>query len=254
MRFLTFAIASLCTMPLMAATRYTIVQETTGNRLGTPRSSTTVLVDGAHRRIEIAQKTTPYVCDVLLSDDGGATFIALNTELKTWFPLEQTRTSGPLHVFASPLFGGMSLRDVLVTASDEPSEPIDGYAAEKHVVKLSFTTRQKTPAGPLDAYAGETILIWTTEAVDVALAVPLVGFTTGLPEVDAQLAPALAKISGFPLKTVVAATHAYKGGPPQTTTVTATVSDLRTVAAAPHAFERPAGYVQQPPIIGAPGR
>ena len=67
-------------------------------------------------------------------------------------------------------------------------------------------------------------------------------------------APALANIKGFPLKVVHSATHRFPGGRPQTSTSAVTVSDIETVAAPPHAFERPADYVHQEPIIGAPGR
>jgi hypothetical protein len=110
MRLLTFAIAAVLAMPLAAATRYTV---TVGSQ------KATVLADGAHRRVDVPRQSPPFEFDVLLSDDGGATFTAIR--------------------------------------------PID--------------------------------------------------LTTSYPEVDTQLLPALAKVHGFPIKTVLTATCAYVGVP-----------------------------------------
>lgn len=251
MRLLTFALASIAALPLAAATRYTVTIEV-GAR-SQARQVATVLVDGAHRRIDIPRETTPFAYDVLLSDDGGAAFTALNTQLKTWFRLGPAALAGsPLLNLRFPHARRKSVRDIKVTPSEEPSEPIDGYATHKYVVRASYKMREDLGA-PVEEQSGATILIWTTDAIDALLAMRLVDFATGEPEVDALLAPALAKIPGFPLKSTVSMTRMFIGGPPRITTVTATVSDIRTVDAPPQAFERPADYVNQPPIVGAPG-
>ena len=80
--------------------------------------------------------------------------------------------------------------------------------------------------------------------------VPIV---TGRDEVDSVLAPKIAAIPGFPLKTLFVATRAYQGGMPQVEMVTATIDAIRTVTAPPHAFERPGDYVNQEPIVTGPG-
>jgi len=252
MRLLILAIAGLFALPLTAATRYSIGVETTGDPLR-PRVGATVLAENAQQRVEIVEN--PIDCHVLLSDDSGATFTALNTVLKTWWRPASILLLGRLRIY-DPLPGSRrkSVRDVNVTTSNEPSEAIVGLATHKYVVKMSFGTHEDPSGTPVEARVGATILVWTTGAVDAALALRAVDLTTGIPEVDALLNPALAKIPGFPLRTVLTATRAFAGGRPQTITVTATVSDIRTAAAPPHAFERPADYVNQGPIIGGPGR
>lgn len=245
MRLLLLAIAGVFALPLTAATRYAVTIGST---------TATVLVDGPRRRIDFVRKETPFMYDVLLSDDGGATHTALNTQMKTWFAVKTAVLIGRPRIYVPlPYARNRSVRNVVVTPAEEPAEPIDGYAAHKYVVKLSFTIRESI--GELvDEKFGATILVWTTDAIDPALAVHAVDLTTGIAEVDALLVPALAKISGFPLKTTYSATRAFTGGPPQTFVITAAVSDIRNVDAPPHAFERPADYVNQPPVIGAPGR
>jgi hypothetical protein len=256
MRLLTFLMATLVALPLTAATRYSIAAENTGF-FTQPQFNAIVLAEGLQRRIDIVHPETPFAYDVLLSllsDDGGATFIALNTELKTWFRKESAPLLGRPRIFAKSPIERRTVRDVSVTTSEEPSDPIAGFHVRKYVVKSSFSVRQGRGAARIDALFGTTAIVWTTDAIDAALAVRVVDLTTGLPEVDAQLAPALAKIPGFPLKTTLTATRAYRGGPPQTFTIAATISDIRTIDAPPHAFEKPKGYVEQTPIIGAPAR
>jgi hypothetical protein len=252
MRLLILAIAGLFALPLTAATRYSIGVETTGDPLR-PYVGATVLAENAQRRVEIVESPIDY--HVLLSDDSGATFTALNTVLKTWWRPASKLLQGRLRIY-DPLPGSRrkSVRDVNVTTSDEPSEAIAGLATHKYVVKMSFGTREDLSGTSVDARVGATILVWTTGAVDAGLALRAVDLTTGVPEVDALLDPAIAKIPGFPLRTVLTATRAFADWRPQTITVTATVSDIRTVDAPPHAFEPPKGYVEQAPIIGAPGR
>jgi hypothetical protein len=250
MRILVFAIATFAALPLAAATRYTVDVETTGDPLSRPRQRSIVIVDGLRSRTEIEQPEPPFTNDVAISEDGGKTVIALNTQLKTWFRAPNGGIPA-LSMFAAMPRGDRTIRDVKVTSSEEPSEDVGGYPARKYVVRVSYGVREGRGAMRVDISYGATMIVFTTDALDLHRAV---GFKTGVPEVDAQLEPAFAKINGFPLKSTISATRMYAGGRPQAMTITATVSDIRTVDAPPHAFERPAGYVYQEPIIGAPGR
>jgi hypothetical protein len=247
MRLFLLAVAAAVALPLSAATRYTVNMEP---------NSATVLIDGPRRRIEFLHRPMPFEYDVLLSDDAGKTFIALNTPLKTWFRLGENVPSNAIPVlYGSAIMHKYSVRDVKVMPSDEPAEAIDGVATHKFVVKTSFRLREDYSGTPVDSQISSTLLVWTTDAVDPALAWKTPALAkTDVPDVDAQLAPVLEKIAGFPLKIVFTATRAYQQSRPQTHTMTITVSDIRTVDAPPHAFERPADYVHQAPIIGAPGR
>ena len=222
MRPLTFALAALVALPLAAATRYTVAAENTG--FFTRRQfSATVLAEGSQRRVEVVHPETPFTYDVLLSDDGGATFTALNTELKTWFRVEPASLLGRPRIFGGRPNQPRSVRDVSVTTAEEPSEAIGGFAVRKYVVKTTFMEREGQGAARIDALFGTTAIVWTTDAIDAAMAVRAVDLTTSLPS-------------------------------PQTFTIAATVSDIRTADAPPHRFERPKDYVNQPPVVGAPVR
>lgn len=258
MRRLLLAIALFASLPLAAATRYTIDIETTGDPLLPPHLHATVLADAAHRRIDVERKETPFTYDVLLSDDGGATWTALNTPLRTWFPLSAAALTGRAHVFNQwPLIGKnaqLEFRDIQVKTSDEPAEPLLGYAVQKHVIRTTFGMRQGRGAALLDVDFGSTAIVTTTDDIDPKLAVRAVTLITGIAPVDAKMEPAITAIKGFPLKASLSATRMFAGGRPQINTVTASVSDIRAVPAPAHAFERPAGYVRQEPIIGAPSK
>jgi len=243
MRLLNLALLLLA-LPLSAATRYTVDVETTGDVLQ-PHLRATVLAEGKQRRVDVVRESRPFAYDVLLSDDGGTTFVALNTALQTWYQIGMTPLQYRPRIYKAAPGVTAKARDVEVTVSDEPSEPIAGFATHKYVVKISFKLRSPQ----VDQLFGATILLWTTGAVDAALAIRAIDLSTGIPDVDDLLAPAFANVPGFPLKIVLSATRVYTGGRPQTFTATATVSDIRTVAARPHAFERPAAYVYQEPIV-----
>jgi len=238
MRFVALALAAAVALPLSAATRYAIDIETSGDALQPRHRRATVLVDGANRRIDVEQPSAPFTYDVLLSSDGGATFTALNTARKTWFQPNVVAIVRHPHIA-----GGKEATDIRVTTSEEPSE-------SKSVVRVAYTTHERFGDTKVDAQHGETILIWTTNAVDPALAVRAISLITGIADVDAQLAPAITRIAGFPMKTMISATRAYAGGRPQTITVTATVSDIRGADAPAHAFERPSDYVHEEPFLG----
>jgi hypothetical protein len=241
MRRLLLILATLAALPLSAATRYALAIDEAGRIRS--HLDATVLAEGKQQRIDLAPL---FAFDVLLSDDGGASSIALATDQNTWFPGPKWLLGRP-HIYAPLSRGPRSIKKVTVTPSEEPSVAMAGFPTHKYVVKVSFTIRESMYRSPVEEKFGATIEIWTTDAIDAALAVRGFDLTTGIAEVDALLVPALAKVSGFALKTVLSATRMFTGGQPETCLITATVSDVRTVAAPPHAFDRP-------PLLGAPGK
>jgi len=233
-----------------AATEYRLTVEITGNPLARANgvSAHTVLVDGAHRRVFSEDGGS-------LSNDSGKTRIQLDSKLKTWWTSDQTAMFGRLHPTAPlPVMAKPKVRNVRVVSSDEPSDEIfASLSTHKYVVRATYTLVADVSGSPLSADYGLTIFIWTNETLDPATAVPPVDLTSGVPEVEAQLAPKIAGVPGFPLKTVLVATRAYAGGKPQASTLTATVSDIRSVTPPPGAFERPRHYVNQAPVVVGPG-
>lgn len=240
----------LLAVRLEAATEYRVAFELTGNPLyrANGPSVYTVLVDGAHQGVLEDRGG-------FLSNDGGKTKIHLDPKLKTWWTSEESAIFGRLlPTLLLPMMTKATVRDVRVVSSDEPSdEMFAGLPTHKYVVRATYTLATKIDGSPLSADFGLTIFLWTNETLDPATAVPAVDLTTGVPAVDGQLAPKIAAIRGFPLRTVLIATRAYTGGKPQVSTLTATVTDIRSVTPPPGAFDRPRDYVNQAPILGAPG-
>lgn len=241
----------LLAVPLQAATEYHLTIEITGTPAARnrPPNVFTVLVDGANRRVLNEGR------DGFLTNDGGKTNIYLDSKLKTWWASDKSAIVFRLHPIAPlPVAQKSEARKVRVVSSDEPSDEVfANLATHKYVVRATYTLAGDIGGTPLSADYGLTILIWTTETLDRSTAVPAAELTTGVAEVDAQLGPKIAAIPGFPLKTVVIGTRAYAGGFPQALTLTATVSDIRSVTPLPGTFERPRDYVNQEPIVLGPG-
>lgn len=240
MRRLLFALIAVVALPLSAATRYTLSLDIAGRYPS--QFAATVLAEGKGRRVDVAAGTTlPVAFNALVSDDGGATYAALDLDNNTWFPWGSQVILRRTKIFTKIAVGKSSLRNVSVTPSEEPAEPIDGFPTRKTVVKVSYVIHSGVRGAPVDETMGMTIQLWTTDALDASLAVRPLDLTTGEPAVDALLVPALAKVTGFPLKTSLSATRAFSYARPDTLLMTATVSDVGTVDAPPHAFDRPTG-------------
>jgi hypothetical protein len=212
-----------------------------------------VVAAGANKRVAVERAADqPYTFDVLLLD--GSTVTALNTSLKTWYAAEAQLMDGPR--LYKPLMGMKAeVRDIKVALDEEPDdELLSGHKVRKFVARINYVLRGKISGERVDASCGATILIWTTSEIDEALSMPALTLTTGISEVDALLAPKLATVHGFPLKTILSATRVFAGGVPQTEMLAATADEFSATAADAALFQRPADYVNQKPLIGAPAR
>ena len=96
---------------------------------------------------------------------------------------------------------------------------------------------------------------WSTDRLDAA------GFKvwlrpdrtkTGSKEFDELLAAEMAKVEGFPLKSVTRTTMTTGKGKTQISISTTTVDELREEAIAPETFELPPDYVERPFLPGMP--
>ena len=228
---------------VQAATEYRLTIEITGDPLAQPRREVTVLVDGANWRERVDGVTRR------LSNDGGKTVIGLDQELRTWW-VEKGGAVRILH----PVAPSARVRDLQITASDEPSDAtFAGLATRKYNVRATYTMVEDFYGTKVPAKQSITISLWTNYTIAGSMLVPPIRLASGRDEVDAALAPKIAAIPGFPLKTLFVATRAYQNGMPQVEMMTATVDAIRTVTAPPHAFERPSDYVNQEPIVTGPG-
>lgn len=240
----------LLLLALAGATSYRV---TITPAKGTPVVAHVVAAGGSKRVTVERPKDEPFDFDVLLID--GSAVTALNTQLKTWYEGEP-RILPPPRIY-KPMypFSKTERRDITTSVEEEQTEEtIAGHALRKFVVRIHFVTRETVNGDRIESTNGTTILVWTTVDYDEPLAAPSIPFTTGVSDVDAQLAPKLAAIHGFPLKTALSATRIFAGGTPQTAVLTAIVDEVQPATADAALFHRPADYVNQKPIVSGPGR
>ncbi len=223
---------------LAAAIAYRCIVEST---YPMPRTvAANVTADGARQRLEIPGDTIDRMgYDVLLSTNGGATYTAMNTKLKTWF--------GPVGALL-PRDHGFAWHFIPGTRDVPVKKIVSSVTAEnphKFVGRLSFEAEMEMSV---------TLLVTTTDEAPFESAARLLDFSTGIQKVDAEWMPKLAVIHGFPVKIEMAITRHYEGGRPVTNLVTATVSDIHAIPAVPPlSFAVPNGYVHQAPVVSGPG-
>jgi len=245
------AVLAIATTALHAATTYRVTTTIKDRLKRTPRVER-VIAEGDNRRLTIERQDEPFTHDVLLSIDGGKTVVALNTPLQTWFDFAILPASPSSHKPRAK----SEIKDPKVMVSEEPgNEPIFGFPVRKFVIRASFTAQEDYGGTKVKRENAMITLLWTTDKIDGALAFPMAVFVTGVASIDAELRQKTAGIiSGFPLREITTHSQAYEGGAPSVETITMEVDDIRTVPS-PSAtqFAKPAGYLNQPPIIsGAP--
>jgi len=245
-RFAIAALVVLATTALQAATTYRVTTTVKGRLKQTPIVER-VIADGQNRRLNVEKQDEPFTHDVLLSTDGGKTIIALNTPLRTWFDFAVLRAPTPL----KPRRAAAAIKNPAVNVREESgAEPISGFPVRTFVIRATFTAEENYGGTKVKRENGMTMMLWTTDKIDAALDFPPRTFVTGVDAIDAELRQKTAIISGFPLRAMTTYSQAYEGGAPTVETITTEVDDVRTVPSLPAAqFAKPAGYVNQPPII-----
>ena len=237
----------------LAGTSYRFSVTSEGNALESDVSGR-VVVDGAKLRIELDPSDRPRPFDVLVSEDGGATATALNSELRTFYRAEP----GSVMVVQGnfPLrFGEPSLHDLRVERlEEERAEVVAGHPTRKTTVTLSFQERMKHQGETLRMDVRVVAESW--RVADLALPVPqrlqpVLG--TSQPQVGALFNAKLAELTGVPLKQRVSATRTFVGETPATEVKTLVISDIRPAPPEPKDFAVPQGWTYQEPVTSTPG-
>jgi hypothetical protein len=231
-----------------AATEYRVSFEETRRPIQPGSGTMTFIVDGPNWCQRQNGATKAFSTD-------GKTIIMLDHQLKTWWVSESKALfAGARPVQSLPMITHVKVRELRVTASDESSdERVAGLPVHKYSVIATYQLAGEMQGMPITTKQGITLFLWTNDSLHPATIVPLIDLTTGMAEVDAALAPKLAAIPGFALKTQLVATRAFAGGVPTVAMDTFTIDEIRTVTVPPHAFERPHDYINQAPILTAPG-
>ncbi len=241
-----------------AATQFRYVVESTGDALN-PKTSGTIRVDGMSYRIE---HDDSLMFTAAFSTDGGKTVTALNTKLSTYYrpkappPGAKAMSSGHYSVPFMDMDKKppkVSVKDVVVT--EEPTdERIAGYETKKYVLTFAHDARFTLSGEKLRVLFTTTVLLWTTEAIDLPF-VPMDPreIRTGHDVVDQAVKAAMSGVKGFPLKRRMSVTRRFEGSKVMVDAVTTTFDDFKTVDLPPEALTVPAGYRYEEPVILAPG-
>ena len=251
MRRLGLVIIIVVAMKGQAATSYRLDI----HRDGWPQASSTsvkVTVDGSNVRADFERPPNSVVThDTALSRDGGKTFLAVNSELRTWFRMDASPFV--LHLRALPVMTGKPVvRNVEWSTSRSQVETPGGptYAGQ-----LSYVVEERFEDVRVRIKRTAVVRIWSTPALDARLWPARVPLMTGIPEIDTRIASSVELLGEFPERIVLVATTKYEGGSPSTETFSVTIAEMQSLEdVAPGFFELPRGYVEQKPIIAAPGR
>jgi hypothetical protein len=140
------------------------------DRFKLPPSVERVIVDGENRRLTVENAKAPFICDVLMTTDGGRTIIALNTPLKTWFDNagDRAKLLRPT-VLAARVKS--EIKDAKISISEEPTdEVIDDLPVRKFVIRAGYTTIEDFSGTKVKRIHGITTLLWATDKLDRSLA------------------------------------------------------------------------------------
>ena len=205
------------------------------------RGNTTVSVvaEGGQMRADLQVPEGAPVTHTSVLWRGGAVAIALNARNETWYELApeplslRSRYLGPF-----PAKGAKKVRWTMSEANGTYTARLtyDVHVREATVRCSADYTIETTDRHPRTLWLGRIFA------------------RTGLPEVDAELAAAEAAITRFPTRLTMTATRQYVGGPPMSETLVVETLNVRETTVDPGTFVRPAQYVAQKPVIGAPGR
>jgi hypothetical protein len=226
-----------------------------------------VFLDGRKYRLELKpdpESTNPY--RVMISKDGGAHELALNSEDHTFYePKTAAVTSFMLRLLP---VGNASVTNVTLDTVEAPEpETMSGVTARRHEIKLSYDILVEIP--PPDSLArlgkGHSEIIHGKVKVDAVYwlaagttpALPALlrpAIQTGFPEIDPKLEGAIAALQGIPVKQQVTfSTEGDRGTAPLTSTKTVLLQSHKTQAMKAATFEVPKGFKLHEPEISRPG-
>ncbi|HEV8434057.1 MAG TPA: hypothetical protein VGR95_11640 [Thermoanaerobaculia bacterium] len=196
-----------------------------------------VLVSGSQWRLDHRD----IVSTAQIGGDG-QDVIAINDSNQTWYSLHSR--------------AGMSITSMLFTYPMKPSVSrvkvgfSDG--TKTHLLfsyELTFTIANEKVRGRV--WGG--MRIWT-RAGDEKLPWSPITVATGLDEVDAAFRTRLSEVQGQAWKSETEVSRQIENGETLHQVITRTAGDVGPATAKPELFKVPAGYREQPPIIGAPGK
>jgi hypothetical protein len=198
----------------------------------------TALVAGSRWRIDHAG----IVSTAQIGGDDRDT-VAINDGNRTWYPLH-SRTPMPIN---SSLFT-YGLHPPAASKID-----IAFADAAKTRLPFSYELVMTMSDEKIRCRVWGEIRVWTREG-DEKLPWSPISIATGLDDVDAEFRAQLAQIHGQVWKSETEVSRRIENGETMHQVITRTVGDISPATAKPEAFQVPAGYREQQPVIGAPGK
>jgi len=242
-------LAAALALPLSAATRFTFECRNNASVPYTFRGR--AVVEGSSARYEVTEGGHPLFNPqmTVISKDRGAILVIVDHRQKTYFMRTTDLMSGQLSLWKGPGRTKESKHEVLV-ARDADGATIAGHATTKYTLRagynLSMEVEGERLKGRVEAVASFWMMDGTLEAIPYGLHF---AFKTGFPEIDAQVAKALAG-KGIPLREVINVTRTIADGPAVTESFILEVTEVADGPAAAAAFSAPAGYVYREPSFG----
>lgn len=211
-------------------------------------------VDGEKAKIVFTESTNPMTPkgSYLLTTDGGQVLYLINPENETYTEWDLAAMMQTLGAVMDSMGGMMSMEfsaPQVEKLLEEDGGSMLGMSTTHYRYRTSYTMKLKMMGIRRDNTTETVQDLWTTEEMDeAALGVWLRSNppSTGDEDIDQLVAAEIAKVQGFPLKTVtVSTTIGEKKKRSTTTRSTTEVTVLERRDAPAGAFEIPAGYQEQ---------
>lgn len=233
------------TVGLIPATSYRVEQARSegGNR------ELLVWTDGERIHASASRGENPIGYDSLIGRNG-ASIVALNAALKTWYELDSPTPLGLESRYLTPLKKEGEARNVewRMTPIEDASTEVREYAGE-----LSYEVGGNMHGHRVNVNVSAVLRIVTDGTQPRSAWLGRILPLTGYEPVDALLNESEAAIEGLPQRMTLEVTRTFAGGEPMKDAMTVVVSDVARTEVTPSMFERPPAYRHQRPITTRPG-
>jgi hypothetical protein len=247
-------VSSLSVVPAHSAGAFTYQFSTTIEGDYPAQASGTVVVDGAHWRIDY-QPQADQVTDlnaITAADDGR--LIAINDSLRTWFRLpNRDRLSIENSLFSYGQDVRVSRLRITAGPASTLTASADRAGRESHVGFSYAIASGQGEAIVRGDVAGE-IVVWTS-LLPETLGLPWkpLDLHTGLTQVDAALQQSLAGMTGSAFRVRVTVARTLEGGVTLRQVITRQIGPVTATGTAGGTFAVPSAYRYQEPVIGGAG-
>lgn len=180
-----------------------------------------------------------------------AHLIAINSRNRTWYELE---TQGPFALQSRYLAPALKPRVKNVRVRlDPPSPSTTDPHHQYHAGEISYDLYEGMGGHPVKISCVARFQVTTSDVPDRSTWIGRMLPETGYGPVDAEMRSVESQIGGFPIRLSLDAERRYEGGPAMHDVMRVDVTDLHETQAADADFVRPSDYLQQKPVILAPG-